>query len=93
MDKWEGKIAVVTGAAEGIGKAIAIDLAKNSIKVIGLDKNAEKIEDFAKEFDAGQIYAYSCDVSDLEGVKKTFQLIEEKFGTINILINNAGIGW
>jgi NADP-dependent 3-hydroxy acid dehydrogenase YdfG len=92
MDKWKGKIACVTGASVGIGEAIVKDLAKNGIIVIGLARRPEKIEEFAKEVKDGQIFAYKCDVSDLESVKSAFKWIEEKFGCLHILINNAGIG-
>lgn len=93
MEKWKGKIAVVTGASEGIGKAITLDLITNGIKVIGLSKDSEKNAELVKECDEGQIFAYDCNVTDLESVKKTFAAIEEKFGFIHILVNNAGIGW
>lgn len=92
MDKWKGKIAVVTGASVGIGEAIVKDLANKGITVIGLARRPEKIEEYAKELSEGQIFSYKCDVSDLESIKSAFHWIEEKFGVINILINNAGIG-
>ncbi len=93
MESWKGKIAVVTGASLGIGKSIVLDLAKNGIKVVGLSRRVNLIEEYAKDFEEGQICAIKYDVSDLESIKKAFQLIEEKFGVIHILVNNAGIGW
>lgn len=53
MDKWIGKIAVVTGCSAGIGKAIVKDLAKAGVHVVGLARRNEKIEEFAKEKDIG----------------------------------------
>lgn len=93
MDKWKGKIAVVTGASAGIGEAIVKDLTKNGIVVIGLARRPEKIEEYSKELGEGRVYAYKCDVTDLESIKNIFKVIEDKFGVINILINNSGIGY
>lgn len=92
MEKWIGKIAVVTGASAGIGSAFVKDLARNGVHVIGLARRHERIQDIAKELGEtpGKIYAYKCDVSDLQSVKDTFKLIEEKFGAIHILVNNSG---
>lgn len=92
MEKWKGKIAVVTGASSGIGSAFVKDLAKNGIHVIGLARRHELIEEIAKELGEtpGKIYAYKCDVSDLQSIKNTFKLIEETFHSIHILVNNSG---
>lgn len=92
MEKWVGKIAVVTGASAGIGEAIALDLAKAGIHVIGLARRNEKVESFAKKLGEtpGKIHAHQCDVSDLESVKEAFKWIEKTFGLIHILVNNAG---
>ncbi len=92
MEKWRGKIAVVTGGSAGIGSAFVRDLAKNGIHVIGLARRHERIQEIAKELGEtpGKIYAYKCDVSDLQSIKDTFKLIEETFGAIHILVNNSG---
>jgi NADP+-dependent farnesol dehydrogenase len=94
MKKLEGKVAVVTGASSGIGKAIVIKLAKNGINVVGLARRSELVEEYAKELgdSKGKIYAHKCDVASLESVKSAFKWIEDKFDSISILINNAGIG-
>lgn len=91
MEKWRGKIAVVTGASSGIGEAIVRDLAAGGLIVIGLARGVEKIAEIAKDFEEGKIVPYKCDVSDLESIKEAFKWIEEKFSSIHILINNAGI--
>lgn len=92
MEKWKGKIAVVTGASAGIGSAFLKDLAKNGVHVIGLARRPELIQEIAKQLGEtpGKIYAYKCDVSDLQSIKDTFKLIEETFDTIHILVNNSG---
>lgn len=93
MDKWIGKLAVVTGASTGIGAAIVKDFAKAGIHVVGIARRSEKIEEYAKALGKtpGEIYARKCDVSDKQSVKETFHWIEQDFGQINILVNNAAI--
>lgn len=91
MDKWVGKVAVVTGASSGIGSAIAKELAAQGIIVVGLARRTERVEKLACQV-GGKIYAYKCDVSSHESIKEAFKWIEEKFSTISILINNAGVG-
>lgn len=90
MEKWRGKIAVIVGASSGIGAAIFKDLARHGIIVIGLARRSEKIEEIASEV-GGEIYARKCDASNLESIRDNFKWIEEKFGKIHILINNAAI--
>lgn len=93
MEKWRGKFAIVTGASTGIGEAIVKDLAQNGVNVIGLARQSEKIEEIAKSLGEtpGTIYARKCDVSDSKSVKAAFKWIEDKFGWVSIVINNAGI--
>lgn len=93
MNKWKGKLAVVTGASGGIGFAIVKDFAKYGINILGLDKDIGDVEVLTKNLGdvAGNVVWRKCDVSDLESVKESFKWIEEKFKYINILINCAGI--
>lgn len=93
MEKWAGKFAVVTGASAGIGAEILKDLARNGINVVGLARRPERIDDLAKSLGdtSGKIYSYKCDVSDLQSIKNAFKWIEDKFGAISILVNNAGV--
>lgn len=93
MEKWSNKLAVVTGASAGIGEAIVRDLAKNGVNVVGLARRSEKIEKMIDNLRdlPGKIYARKCDVSDLQSVKEVFKWIEDEFGSMNILVNNAGI--
>lgn len=89
----EGKTAVVTGAAQGIGKAIAKRLYGEGAKVALLDVNEEKIREAAAEIDhgAGRAAGFVCNVADRDSVQRTMSEAETSLGTIDILINNAGI--
>jgi NADP+-dependent farnesol dehydrogenase len=94
MKKWAGKVAVVTGASAGIGRAIVYNLVKHGINVVALDRRrVELIDEYAKELStlSGKIYAKKCDVSDLQSVQTTFKWIEEKFTSVSILVNNAAV--
>lgn len=90
-EKWVSKVAVVTGASAGIGASVFRDFAKAGIITIGLARRAEKVDELIKELGNVKAYAYKCDISSSDSVTETFKAIEEKFGVVNILVNNAGI--
>jgi 3-oxoacyl-[acyl-carrier protein] reductase len=88
-----GKVALVTGAAQGIGKAIALMLATHGADIIAADINLEQAETTAKEAEAlgrGAI-AIKVDVTRLDDVERMVASAVGRFGKIDILINNAGI--
>jgi 3-oxoacyl-[acyl-carrier protein] reductase len=91
--KLEGKVALVTGAAQGIGKAVALLLARNGANIVVSDINLEKAEDTAKEIKSigPDAIAVKVDVVNLSDVERMVAAILEKFGKIDILVNNAGI--
>ncbi|XP_055846058.1 farnesol dehydrogenase-like [Episyrphus balteatus] len=93
MERWAGKIAVVTGASSGIGLATVKDLVKAGVIVIGLARRVNKMKRLEDElqFRRGSFHSCECDISKLESIKAAFKWIEETFSKINILINNAGI--
>ena len=91
--KLKGKVALVTGAAQGIGKAVALLLARNGADIIVSDINLEKAEETAREVEGlGQrALAVKTNVAEANDVEKMVQTALERFGRIDILINNAGI--
>ena len=90
----QGKIAVVTGASEGIGRAISLSLAKEGAILILLARGQEKLNLLKDEIvSLGQrAYTFPCDMANPEEVKKTFSQILNQFQRVDILVNNAGIG-
>jgi len=91
--KLTGKVALVTGAAQGIGKAIALLLARNGADAIVSDINVEKAEETAKEIRSigPKAMAVKVDVANLNDVERMVEGILEKLAKIDILVNNAGI--
>ncbi len=91
--KLSGKVALVTGAAQGIGRAIALLLARNGADIVVSDINLEKAEETAKEIRAIGPNAISVkvDVANLSDVERMVEGILEKLAKIDILVNNAGI--
>lgn len=88
------KVAVVTGASRGIGRAIALELAKKgAFVVINYNGSKEKAEEVQKEILAagGDADIYQCNVSDFEACGTFFKETIKKYGHIDILVNNAGI--
>ena len=93
MERWEGKVAVVTGASSGIGSYVVEQLVRNGLKVVGLARRLELLQDMEKRLEkqTGLFYPIKCDVSNDEECVAAFKSIEKKFGAVHILINNAGV--
>lgn len=89
----ENKIAIVTGASQGIGKVIAIELAKSGAHVACISRNKNALETIVDEIthNNGKAFSFSCDISDLEAFKKIIAEIIDENERIDILVNNAGI--
>lgn len=88
-----GKVALVTGAAQGIGKAVALLLARNGADLVVSDINLEKAQETAKEIQAigRKALAVKVDVANLRDVERMVQAVLEQLHQIDILVNNAGI--
>lgn len=88
-----GKVAVVTGAAQGIGKTITLLLAEKGASLVLCDINLEAAEEAAREIEerGGKCLALKSDVSNFQDAEKIIKQAVERFGSIDILINNAGI--
>jgi 3-oxoacyl-[acyl-carrier protein] reductase len=88
-----GRTAIVTGASRGIGKAIALALAASGAKVACVARSADKLKETVDEITAagGIAEVNPCDVVDSEAVTKLVEGLAEKWGQLDIVVNNAGI--
>ena len=94
MDKLSGKTALVTGASRGIGKAIALELARQGANVaVNFAGSADRAAEVVKEIQAlgGKAVAIQGDVADAKRVAEMVQETIQEFGRLDILVNNAGI--
>lgn len=91
--KLQNKVAIVTGSGRGIGRAIAIELAKAGANVVVTSRHTEECQEVCDVIDAdgGASLCVKCDVSKSDEVKNLVKETVEKFGTVDILVNNAGI--
>lgn len=90
--EFKGKVVLVTGSSRGIGKATALMFAKEGAKVVinysKSEKEANEVMNEVKKY--SEVIAIKCDVSDEEQVKKMIEKIIQKFGKLDILVNNVG---
>jgi len=93
MGRLDGKVAIVTGAARGLGKGFAMRLAEEGAKIVAFDKLLEGLPETAAEIQAkgGQCAWLQGDVTSAEDTQMMAQTAVDKFGRIDILINNAAI--
>src|SRR5438876_5842397 len=93
MFSLKNKVALVTGASQGIGRDTALALAEAGAKVAAAARNEEKLAALVTEIAAagGEAFAVKMDVADAEQVKTGFKAVLEKFGRLDILVNNAAI--
>ena len=86
----EGKVAIVTGAGTGIGRACALAMAQEGARLVLVGRRKEKIQDLAKEIGSSAI-AIAADVSKKADIERLVNRTVEEFGGINVLLNNAGV--
>jgi glucose 1-dehydrogenase len=92
-NRLEGQPAIITGGATGIGKAIAIQYALEGARVVVNYLKGDPVDEVVKEIrkNNGEVMPFEADVSKEDEVKEMFRKVREKYGTVHILVNNAGI--
>ena len=85
----ENKIVVVTGAARGMGRRISEDLLAEGAQVVGLDFRIDQMKEWSSQY-GDQFLAIECDISKRPEVEAVRKIVEDKFGTIDGLVNDAG---
>lgn len=93
MDRLHGQVAVVTGAANGIGLALAERLLRDGMRVVIADKLADDLARAQRDLAAlGEVLAVETDVSDAASVQRLADEAVDRFGAVHLLCNNAGVG-
>ncbi|KAH8250559.1 hypothetical protein KR038_006936 [Drosophila bunnanda] len=93
MERWQDRVAVVTGASSGIGAATARQLINAGVVVVGLARRVDRMEAIKEQLPGelqARFHCIHCDVGDLDSITAAFDWIEEQLGGCDILVNNAG---
>ncbi|XP_030599679.1 dehydrogenase/reductase SDR family member 11-like [Archocentrus centrarchus] len=95
MERWRGRVALVTGASVGIGAAIAVELVRCGMKVVGCARDTGKIQKLAAECQSaghpGVLVPFKCDLTKEEDILSMFAAIKEQHKGVDVCINNAGL--
>ena len=94
MAYWSNKVVLVTGASSGVGRGLAMELARRGAAVGLLARRAETLREMVTEVEAGggRALALPADVTDAEAVRQAADELSKKFGPIDVLFANAGVG-
>src|SRR4028118_1675287 len=88
----EGRVWLVTGTSSGFGRAIAGAALSHGDTVVGTARRAERLDDLIREAPEGKAHALSLDLTDTEGIQRVVGQVLDRFGRIDVLVNNAGHG-
>ncbi|KAK2912306.1 dehydrogenase/reductase SDR family member 11-like isoform X2 [Channa argus] len=95
MDRWRGRVALVTGASVGIGAAIVKELVRFGMRVVGCARDIEKLQILAAECQtagySGVFMPFKCDLNNEEEILSMFSAIKEQHKGVDVCINNAGL--
>jgi NADP-dependent 3-hydroxy acid dehydrogenase YdfG len=91
MERWKGRVALVTGASSGIGRAIARALVGAGMKVAVCARRAERLDELNAEL-GGDLLTQPTDLRDPDAIAALFAALRERWGGVDVLVNNAGLG-
>ncbi|XP_030600031.1 dehydrogenase/reductase SDR family member 11-like [Archocentrus centrarchus] len=95
MERWRGRVALVTGASVGIGAAVAVELVRCGMKVVGCARDVGKIQKLAAECQSaghpGVLVPFKCDLTKEEEILSMFAAIKQQHKGVDVCINNAGL--
>ncbi|XP_064606930.1 dehydrogenase/reductase SDR family member 11-like [Liolophura sinensis] len=93
MERWRGRVALVTGASKGIGSQITRVLASHGLKVVACARSEDKLQELAEELQSsmGDVFPIRCDLRSEVDILKMFAAIEERWGGVDVCVNNAGL--
>ncbi|XP_070573644.1 dehydrogenase/reductase SDR family member 11-like [Ptychodera flava] len=97
MERWIGRVALVTGASVGLGKAISKALVEHGMVVYGCARDVDKIKSYSEQLKSksakGSLHAVKCDLRNEEEILSMFEEIKNNHGGVDVCINNAGINF
>ncbi|XP_072172701.1 dehydrogenase/reductase SDR family member 11-like [Diadema setosum] len=97
MERWVGKVALVTGASVGIGAATARALVRQGMTVVGCARNVDQIKAIQKELEAesatGRLHPIQCDLTKRDQISAMFEEIRQEHKLVHVCINNAGLSF
>ncbi|KAB7502319.1 Dehydrogenase/reductase SDR family member 11, partial [Armadillidium nasatum] len=93
MERWVGRVALVTGASSGIGAALCESLVRSGMKVVGIARGVEQIKSLSENLKGskGSLLPLKCDLNKEEDIRNVFDTIKKELGGVDICINNAGL--
>ncbi|XP_015364161.1 PREDICTED: farnesol dehydrogenase-like, partial [Diuraphis noxia] len=93
MEKWQGKVAVVTGASSGIGEETCRQLVEKGMIVVGIARREHKLQALEKDLKGklGKFYYFKVDLCSEENILKAFDWVKKTLKTVDVLVNNAGV--
>ncbi len=92
MERWRGRVALVTGASSGIGRATARELAQAGMKVAVCARRQERLRELEAELEGGDLLVVSADLRLEADIARLFSTVRERWGGVDVLVNNAGLG-
>jgi len=92
LDRWQGRVALVTGASSGIGRAVSVGLAEAGMKVAVAARREDRLLELREEVGGGELLVHPTDLRDEASIDGLFARIRDQWGGVDVLVNGAGLG-